>query len=59
MPSLTIEGKREILAMAQASLGEKKLLEFLKAHQIPSILYAKEQVRRFKAKFFRELFELI
>ncbi len=58
MPALTIEGKREIIAMAQAALGEKKLLEWLKHHQIPSILFAKEQVRRLKAKFFRELFEL-
>lgn len=59
MPALTVAGKREILALAASALGEKKLEDWLKMQQIPSLFYAKEQVRKLKPKLFRALFELI
>lgn len=57
MPSLTIDGKRAIIAKARSVLGEKKLTQFLAIHEIPSILYLNEHVRKVKAKFFRSLHE--
>ena len=58
MPPLTIDGKRQILAMAQAKIGEKNLTTWLNQHNIVSIRYLYENIRRFKAKFFRELYLL-
>ena len=57
MPSLTIDGKRIIIAKARNVLGEKKLTQFLATHEIPSIQYLTEHVRKVKAKFFRNLHE--
>lgn len=58
MPSLTIDGKREIIQMALAKVGEKTLTEWLSKRNITSIRTLNEQVRKHKAKFFRELFAL-
>jgi len=58
MPSLTIDGKRNIISMACEAVGEDALLQWLQQYNIPSIRYLNEHVRRYKAKFFRALFEL-
>lgn len=57
MPSLTIEGKRAIIANARKAMGDKLLLQWLAPHNVPSLVYLNEHVRKFKAKFFRELYE--
>ncbi len=58
MPSLTIDGKRAIIAQAEKILGEKKLLDWLHKRNIPSLRTLNEHVRKHKAKFFRELWTL-
>ncbi len=58
MPSLTIDGKREIIEMALKKLGEKAFLDWLKPYNITSLRMLNENVRRYKAKFFRAMFAL-
>ena len=58
MPSLTIDGKREIIARALAVVGEPALLVWLAAYNVTSVQFIYEHVRKFKAKFFRELFAM-
>lgn len=58
MPSLTIDGKRQIIAMAIEAIGEDAFLSWLHQKNIPSIRYIYEHVRQYKAKFFRALFDL-
>ena len=57
MPSHTIEGKRDIITKAHKAMGEKAFLEWLKAKNIPSLRYFQEHVRKYKASYFRELFD--
>ncbi len=56
MPSLTIDGKRDIIARALVAAGEPALLVWLATYNVTSIQFIHEHVRKFKAKFFRELF---
>jgi hypothetical protein len=58
MPSLTIEGKREIINMALGAVGEDELVKWLNERGIQTIREIYEQVRKHKAKFFRDLFAL-
>ncbi len=57
MPSLTLEGRRAIIAMALNRIGEKPLLAWLKTQNIPSLRHLNENVRSYKKKFFIELFD--
>jgi|GEM_PF-4626117 len=56
MPSLTVQGKRSILEKAIQTHGEAVVTQWLAAKDIPSIHYFYEQVRKYKAKLFRDLF---
>ena len=58
MPSLTIDGKRQIIKDAAARVGVKRLTAYLQTKGIASVAYLNENVRKYKAKLFRELFEL-
>lgn len=58
MPPLTVEGRRAIIMQGVAALGERDFLSFLKRHRIPSVGHATDHVRKYSAKFFREIFEL-
>ena len=58
MPSLTIQGKRLIIANAIKKVGEKAFLDWLNEKGIPSIRYVNEHVRKYKAKFFRDMHNL-
>jgi hypothetical protein len=58
MPSLTIDGKRAIVSMALAKLGEPALTDWLKSKNIPSIRYFQENIRKYKMAFFKELYTL-
>jgi len=58
MPPLTIDGKRSIIDSAIKNRGEKAVLAWLKERDISSIRSAYENVRKYKAKFFRELNQL-
>ncbi|MCP4049783.1 MAG: hypothetical protein GY730_03655 [bacterium] len=58
MPALTIDGKRAIINQTLDAVGEKAFVSWLKKQKIPSIRYINENVRKYKAGFFREMFEL-
>tara|TARA_A100001015_G_scaffold29062_1_gene32304 strand:- start:4128 stop:4334 length:207 start_codon:yes stop_codon:yes gene_type:complete len=58
MPSLTIDGKRQIIKDAAARVGVKRLTAYLQTKGIASVAYLNENVRKYKAKLFRELFDL-
>ena len=57
-PSLTIDGKWLIIKDAVNRVGNKNLTTWLQNKGIPSVKYFNENVRKYKAKLFRELFEL-
>lgn len=57
MPSLTIDGKRSIIAMALKARGEKELLLWLKPYEISTLRQLNENVRRYKTKFFEALYD--
>lgn len=58
MPSLTIDGKRKIIKFAVFTLGEQKVSLWLKQHNIDSIKYFTDHVRKYGPKYFRELYTL-
>ena len=58
MPPLTIDGKRAIIAKALATLGEKAFVQWLNQYDISSLRSLNENVRRYKTKFFKALFEI-
>jgi hypothetical protein len=58
MPSLTVDGKRKIIADAVDVLGKNQIELWLKEKNIASLHYFNEHVRKFGAKYFRELFDL-
>lgn len=58
IPSLTIDGKRLIIKEVCKRIGEKKLTRWLNSKGVISVSYLNENVRKYKAKFFRELAEL-
>lgn len=59
MPSLTIVEKRALIARAISVLGEKAFLVWLAEYDITSIRQLNEHVRRYKSKFFRNLYLFI
>ncbi len=58
-PSLTIAGKRDIIKLAQKKLGEKAFLSWLNQQGIPSYRHIYEHVRKYKAKLFRDMMDLV
>ena len=58
MPSLTIDGKRQIIKIAVATLGQKQVTTWLQEHNIESLKYFSDHVRRYGPKYFRELYRL-
>jgi hypothetical protein len=58
MPALTIDGKKEIVGLALKALGEKNFTIWLKENNISSLRYMKENVRKYKSKFFRDMYQL-
>lgn len=59
MPPLTLAGKRLLIKSAEKHMGKKQLLRWLQLRAIPSIDYLDEHIRKYKAKFFRELYHVI
>jgi hypothetical protein len=57
MPSHTIDGKRQIIAMAKQSMGETRLTAWVKSKGLLSIKDLHKHVRKKKSGFFRELYE--
>mgnify|MGYP001415442942 CR=1 FL=1 len=55
---LTIGGKRQLIQLVGKKLGDKKFCYWLKQRGIPSQRYLLENVRKYKASFFRDLFTL-
>jgi hypothetical protein len=58
MPPLTLDGKRTIAENALRRMGEKNFLKWLNSKDIPTLRHFQENIRKYKMKFFRELFEL-
>ena len=58
MPSLTIQGKRQIIAGAIKILGKNHVESWVISKNIPSLTYFEEHVRKFGPRYFRELFNL-
>ena len=57
MPSLTIDGKRQLIKQAIQIHGKKNTEKWLQNHNAQSIQYALESVRKLRPKFFYDLFE--
>ena len=58
MPSLTIQGKRQIIVEAIAVLGKARVEAWVVSRNISSLSYFEEHVRKFGPRYFRELFNL-
>jgi len=58
MPSLTVKGKRQIIKDAIDVLGRQKVIEWTDSKNIDTLRHFNEHVRKYGAKYFRELFEL-
>ena len=58
MPSLTIQGKRQIIDDAIAVLGKARVESWVVSRNVSSLSYFKEHVRKFGPRYFRELFNL-
>ena len=58
MPALTIDGKRQIIAFALEKMGEDPFTQHIQSRGIGSVRLLYEGVRRYKAKFFRELWDI-
>ena len=58
MPSLTIQGKRQIIDDAIAVLGKAQVESWVVSKNVLSLSYFKEHVRKFGPRYFRELFNL-
>lgn len=58
MPKLTLDGKRQIIAMARQAMGDKALTAWVKSKDFSSIKDLHQHVRKKKSGFFKELYEL-
>lgn len=58
MPSLTIDGKRQIIKDAVKELGESNVTIWMQSKNIESLKYFKDHVRKYGPKYFRELYNL-
>ena len=58
MPSLTIQGKRQIIEDAIAVLGKPRVEVWVVSKNVSSLSYFKEHVRKFGPRYFRDLFNL-
>ena len=58
MPSLTIDGKRQIIRDAVKELGESNVTAWIKSKNIESLKYFTDHVRKYGPKYFRELYNL-
>ena len=58
MPSLTIDGKRQIIKEAVSSLGLARVNMWLELRNIESLKYFTAHVRKYGPKYFRELYKL-
>lgn len=57
LPPLTIEGKRELIDLCRKAMGDAAFNVFLHQWDIPGYQILWEQVRKHKARFFREMAE--
>ena len=58
MPSLTIDGKRQIIKDAVKELGESNVTAWINSKNIESLKYFTDHVRKYGPKYFRELYNL-
>jgi len=58
MPSLTVEGRRDIIKQAIIVMGKPAFEKWLLQHNLTSIKIALDSVRKLRPSFFRELYQL-